>query len=78
MYADSGWAAMRMGGPERRPRARGIFPSLDTAAERDAALATVRAGRYADGSQAGVVSHRLFIEKALGKMARCAISPHGG
>ena len=64
---DSGWAAMRKGAPERRPRARGKFPSLDTTAERESALAVVRAGRYAVSSQAGVESHRRFILKALGK-----------
>ena len=59
------WAAMRPGAPERRQRARGKFPSLDTPEERDAALAAVRAGRYADSSQGSVESHRRFIVKAL-------------
>ena len=38
---------------------------METEAERDAALAAVRAGRYADSSLAGVESHRRFIIKAL-------------
>ena len=61
----AGWAAMRQGAPERKARTRGKFPSLDTQAERDAALAAVRAGRYADSSQVGVGSHRRFVAKAL-------------
>ena len=67
IQTDSDWVAMRKGAPERRPRARGKFPSLDSAAEREYALAVVRTGRYTVSSQAGVESHRRFILKALGK-----------
>ena len=40
---------------------------METEAERDAALAAVRAGRYADSSLTGVESHRRCIIKALDK-----------
>ena len=64
----AGWAAMRQGVPERKARTRGQFPSLDPQAERDAALAVVRAGRYADSSQAGVESHRRFVATNVGQV----------
>ena len=56
---------MRADAPGRVRRARGKFPVLATHAQREAALAAVREGRYAASARAGVKSHRKLVRKAL-------------
>ena len=56
---------MRADAPGRLRRTSGKFPVLATHAQREAALAAVRVGRYAASARVGVKSHRKLVRQAL-------------